>query len=84
MQYINISHKKNYKGAIHESSGESDKAHSIEFILKEDGYWRTPKRNTPQSDYFIIDYGKEITVNYIEISASRTARSSSLTNFSLR
>ncbi len=70
MQYINISHKRIYTGIIYESSTETGSDHPIENILKEEGFWCTNIKNSTDIDFFILDYGKEVPINYIEISSS--------------
>jgi len=70
MEFINICKKKTYKGSIAASSSRLDAGHSAEMVLSEEGYWSSQKSSSISQEYFIVDYGELIPVNYIEIAAS--------------
>ena len=67
MHYIKLSHKNIYEGIISEFSTEIDDEHSINNILKEEGFWSTKKNTSITKDFFIIDYKQEVPINFIEI-----------------
>ena len=63
--YINITAKELHNGVIYKISAEDNDKHSVKNVLSEEGFWRSQKNYS-----FIIDYKKEVPVNYIEIHAS--------------
>ncbi len=81
MSYTNISHKKIYSGTIHDFSTELDSEHSVKNIIKEKGFWSTKKNNSIVKDFVIVDYAKEIPVNFIQVSASPSGKTAFPTDF---
>lgn len=70
MVYTDISYRKLYDGTIVDFSSEYDERTAIQNILKDDGHWSSKKHNAIIPDFFVIDYGDEVPVNYIEVAPS--------------
>ncbi|HOO71253.1 MAG TPA: discoidin domain-containing protein [Spirochaetota bacterium] len=70
MEFINISHNKIMEGSIHKCSSELSEAYSAKYLLVDQGYWSSQKRSAAISEYFIIDYHKLITINFIRLDPS--------------
>jgi len=70
MEFINISQKIFYKGKIHSSSSCESDTFKADNMLAEKGHWCTKKRNASIKEYAIIDFEKQVPVDYIKITAS--------------
>ncbi|MFC1671298.1 discoidin domain-containing protein [Spirochaetota bacterium] len=70
MEYLNISHKRIFAGTIHSFSSELQEDTSVKNILKDSGYWSSKKRDKSETEYFIIDYHRNIIIDYIELMPS--------------
>ncbi|OHD71248.1 MAG: hypothetical protein A2W19_10730 [Spirochaetes bacterium RBG_16_49_21] len=70
MEYIDISHKRDYECTIHEASGEEHESCSALNILRDAGYWQSRKSDENKPEYIILDYKDEIVIDHIELSAS--------------
>jgi len=67
MKYINISNREVYDGEIIDFSSEFDQRNSVKNLLETGGLWCTKKSKISSVEFFIIDYKKDITVNFIEL-----------------
>ncbi len=67
MNYINVSHSRRYSGTISGRSSEIQDRFPASNILEEDGFWSTQVRESPISEYVIIDYGEDVFIDYVEI-----------------
>lgn len=67
MEYLNISHKRIFTGTIHSFSSELQENTSVKNVLRDSGYWSSKKRDTPEKEYFVIDYHRNIIIDYIEL-----------------
>jgi len=70
MEFINISQKIFYKGIIHSSSSCESELFKADNILGDKGHWCTKKRTAAIKEYSIIDFEKQVPVDYIKITAS--------------
>jgi hypothetical protein len=70
MEYINISHKRDHDCKIHAVSSEQHESHSVFNILKDTGYWCSRKSDDNIPEYIVLDFQKNVTIDYIEITAS--------------
>ncbi len=70
MEYINISHKRDYDCKIHAVSSEQHESNSVFNILQDAGYWCSRKSDENIPEYIILDLQKNATIDYIEITAS--------------
>ena len=71
---INISHKKIPVGVVSEFSSAFDNMSSVQNLLQDDGYWCTRKCNSLHYEYVSIDFKKIVPINYIEIFASPSGK----------
>jgi hypothetical protein len=70
MEYINISHKRDHDSKIHAVSSEQHESHSVFNILKDAGYWCSRKSDDNIPEYIVLDFQKNVTIDYIEMTAS--------------
>ncbi|MCP4130292.1 MAG: hypothetical protein GY754_04865 [bacterium] len=81
MEYVNVSHKRLFKGIIHNFSSELDGENAVNNLLSEEGYWSTKQRDVPVPEFFIIDYQDIVTINHIELIPSGSGSSTFPGNF---
>jgi len=79
MEFINVSQKMFHKGIIHSSSSCESDLFKADNILGDKGHWCTKKRSAAIKEYTIIDFEKQVPVDYIKITAS-TGGSSTFPN----
>ncbi len=70
MEFINVSQRAFHKGIIHSSSSSESDIFKADNILSEKGHWCTKKRTAAIKEYTIIDFEKQVPVDYIKITAS--------------
>jgi hypothetical protein len=70
MEFINVSQKIFHKGIIHSSSSCESDLFKADNILGDRGHWCTKKRSAAIKEYSIIDFEKQVPVDYIKITAS--------------
>ena len=70
MEYINISHKRDHDCKIHAVSSEQHESYSVFNILKDAGYWCSRKSDENIPEYIVLDFHKNVTIDYIEMAAS--------------
>jgi len=70
MEFINVSQKIFHKGKIHSSSSFESDLFKAENIFTDKGHWCTKKRNAGIKEFAVIDFEKEVPVDYIKITAS--------------
>jgi hypothetical protein len=70
MEFINVSQKIFHKGIIHSSSSCESDLFKADNILGDKGHWCTKKRSAAIKEYSIIDFEKQVPVDYIKITAS--------------
>ncbi|PKL16676.1 MAG: hypothetical protein CVV49_15005 [Spirochaetae bacterium HGW-Spirochaetae-5] len=70
MEFINVSQRVFHKGIIHSSSSSESDIFKAENILGEKGHWCTKKRSAAIKEYAVIDFEKQVPVDYIKITAS--------------
>ncbi len=70
MEFINVSQKIFYKGKVHSSSSCESDLFKAENILSDKGHWCTKKRSAAIKEYSIIDFEKQVPIDYIKITAS--------------
>jgi len=79
MEFINVSQKMFHKGIIHSSSSCESDLFKADNILSDKGHWCTKKRSAAIKEYAIIDFEKQVPVDYIKLTAS-TGGSSTFPN----
>ncbi|MBN2078898.1 MAG: discoidin domain-containing protein, partial [Spirochaetes bacterium] len=70
MDYINISHRRDYEYKIHSVSSEQHESLSVFNIQRPEGHWSSRKSDENIPEYIILDFQSPATIDYIEISAS--------------
>ncbi|OHD66651.1 MAG: hypothetical protein A2176_05145 [Spirochaetes bacterium RBG_13_51_14] len=70
MEYINISHKRDYEFKIHTVSSEHHESYTVFNIMRDKGYWCSRKSDENMTEYIIIDLQSAVTIDYIEMAAS--------------
>ncbi len=70
MEFIDISHKRDYPCTINAVSSQQNESCSAFNILKESGYWCSGKNNKNTQEYFILEFQKEVVLDYIELETS--------------
>jgi len=70
MEFINVSQKLFHKGIIHSSSSCESDLFKADNILSDKGHWCTKKRNAAIKEFSIIDFEKQVPIDYIKITAS--------------
>ncbi len=70
MEFINVSQKIFHKGIVHSSSSSESDLFKADNILSDKGHWCTKKRSAAIKEYSIIDFEKQVPVDYIKITAS--------------
>ncbi|HNR88784.1 MAG TPA: discoidin domain-containing protein [Spirochaetota bacterium] len=74
MHSINVSRRAVHAGAIADSSGELDAKYSVKNIVRNEGSWRPAARPGAAYDFFTVDFGAEVPVNFVEIAPYPPAR----------
>lgn len=72
MEYINISHKRDYQYKIHAVSSEQHESFSVFNIQRDTGHWCSRKSDDNMSEYIILDFKEPVTIDYIELTVSPT------------
>jgi len=67
MDYINISHKRIHSATVHSFSSELNAMKSADNVLNGTGSWSTTRRDIVINEYIILDYGKNVLVDFIEL-----------------
>ena len=76
MEFINVSQRVFHKGIIHSSSSCESDIFKADNILGEKGHWCTKKRSAAIKEYAIIDFEKQVPVDYIKITLLKKCASS--------
>jgi len=83
MEFINVSQKIFHKGVIQSSSSCESDLFKAENILSDRGHWCTKKRSAAIKEFAIIDFEKQVPVDYIKITASSAGSSTFPNGFRL-
>ncbi len=70
MDFINICKQTLHKGSIHSSSSCDNDSSQAANILSEKGFWCTKKRSAPVKESVIIDFEKNVPIDYLLIKSS--------------
>jgi len=70
MEYINISHKRDHEYKIHTVSSEQHESDSVFNLLKDTGFWCSRRSDENIPEYIVLDFQKNVTIDYIEMTAS--------------
>ena len=83
MEFINVSQKIFHQGIILSSSGSDSNLLKAENMLSDRGHWCTKKSNIATKEFAIIDFKKNVPVDYIKIAASQAGASTFPNSFRL-
>ncbi|HPS56559.1 MAG TPA: discoidin domain-containing protein [Spirochaetota bacterium] len=75
MDFIDICKKRLHKGSIHASTSSENDASQAANILSDKGFWCTKKRSAPIKESVIIDFEKNVPVDYLRLEASSNGTS---------
>jgi len=70
MEYINISHKREYEYKIHAVSSEQHESYSVFNVQRDKGHWSSRKSDENIQEYIILDFQSAVTIDFIEMTAS--------------